>query len=142
MSGFDIPVLLVIHKRPELTRGVFDAIARTQPRRLFIAADGPAASGDSEACDLARQVVRRVDWECEVARDFSDRNLGLDARMISAINWVFGSADTAIVLEDDCLPHDRFFTFCASVLERYRQDARVMHVSGECYRATREGDCW
>jgi hypothetical protein len=27
------------------------------------------------------------------------------------------------------------------MLQRYSKDARVMHVSGECYRATREGDC-
>lgn len=141
MSGLDTPVLFVIHRRPEETSRVFDAIARARPRRLFIAADGPATPGDREACDLTRRVVQRVDWACEVAHDFSDRNLGLATRVTSAIDWVFASAESAIVLEDDCLPHDRFFTFCASVLERYRQDARVMHVSGECYRATRESDC-
>jgi hypothetical protein len=43
------------------------------------------------------------------------------------------------VLEDDCVPSDGFFPFCAELLDRYRDDARVMHVSGECYRARREG---
>ena len=140
MSSLDTPVLLVIHRRPEATRRVFDAIAQARPRRLFIAADGPATPGDRESCALTRRVVQRVDWACEVAHDFSDQNLGLDSRMISAIDWVLASSESAIVLEDDCLPHARFFTFCSSVLERYQQDARVMHVSGECYRATREGD--
>jgi hypothetical protein len=141
MSGVDTPVLFVIHRRPEPTRRVFEAIAQARPRRLFIAADGPAAPGDREGCERTREIVRRVDWECDVAHDFSDENLGLDRRMMSAIDWVFGSAESAIVLEDDCLPHPRFFTFCSSMLERYRQDARVMHVSGECYRAAREGGC-
>jgi hypothetical protein len=55
---------------------------------------------------------------------------------------VFASVDAAIVLEDDCLPDQRFFTFCASMLERYRDDRRVVHVSGECYRRTRLSDSY
>jgi hypothetical protein len=59
MSAFENPVLLVIYRRPELTRRVFDAIAKARPKRLFIAADGPATSAEREACDLARQPFGR-----------------------------------------------------------------------------------
>ena len=141
MSSLNAAVLLIVHRRPEQTRRVFDAIARARPRRLFVAADGPATPADREACELTRAAVQQVDWDCDVAYDFSDGNLGLDTRVTSALNWVFASADSVVVLEDDCLPHERFFTFCSSMLERYREDTRIMHVSGECYRATREGDC-
>jgi len=141
MSHLDVPVLLVIHRRTALTRRVFEAIAKARPRRLFVAADGPATAADREACELTRAVVQDVDWDCEVLRDFSDHNLGLDGRMTSALNWVFGEAEAAIVLEDDCLPDARFFGFCAELLDRYEHDLRVVHISGECYRNRREGDC-
>ena len=141
MSAFENPVLLVIYRRPELTRRVFDTIAKTRPKRLFIAADGPATSAEREACDLARAAVRQVDWDCKVQHHFSDANLGLDRRMISALGWVFSEEESAIVLEDDCLPDTRFFGFCSSLLDRYRHDSRVVHISGECYRKRREGDC-
>jgi hypothetical protein len=141
MSTVDAAVLLVIYRRPEATRRVFERIAEARPRRLFIAADAAATGVDREACDLARAAVESITWECEVARDFSRHNMGLDARMTSAIGWAFGSVDSLIVLEDDCLPHPRFFTFCQSMLNRYRDDARVMHISGECYRRARAGDC-
>jgi hypothetical protein len=141
MTERDPAVLLIVHRRPDETRRVFEAIAKARPRRLFVAADGPAGALDRDACEQTRAVVRQVDWDCEVAYDLSDENLGLDARVITAIDWVFKSADSAIVLEDDCLPHQRFFTFCREVLDRYREDRRIMHVSGECYRAAREGDC-
>ena len=36
-----------------------------------------------------------------------------------------------IVLEDDCLPAPDFVRFCATLLERYREDARVMHSAGK-----------
>ncbi|MFL6280584.1 MAG: glycosyltransferase family 2 protein [Vicinamibacterales bacterium] len=135
--SLDVPVLLVIYRRPEATRRVFEAIARAKPQRLLIAADGAATSADREACDATRAVVSRIDWDCEVTHDFSQENLGLNRRMISAIDRIFKEAESAIILEDDCLPHPRFFTFCASMLDRYRQDSRIVHVSGECYRAQR-----
>ena len=138
--SLELPVLFVIYRRPAATRRVFEAVAAAQPRRLFIAADGPAAMGDREACDETRAIVSRVDWECEVSRDFSDRNLGLNRRMISAIDWVFRESESAIIVEDDCLPHPDFFRFCSSMVERYRHDPRVVHVSGECYRAERAGE--
>lgn len=134
-------VLLIVHRREDETRRVFEAIGRARPLRLFVAADGPASACDRDACERTRAVVRNVPWDCQVAYDFSESNLGPDARVVSAVNWVFASVDSVIVLEDDCLPHPGFFGFCSAMLERYRDDARVMHVSGECYRAARQGDC-
>jgi hypothetical protein len=135
--SLDIPVLFVIHRRPDVTGRVFEAIAAAQPRRLFIAADGPATMSDRKACDDTRAIVSRIEWECDVSHDFSERNLGLNHRMISAIDWVFRESESAIIIEDDCLPARDFFRFCSSMLERYRHDSRVLHVSGECYRAER-----
>lgn len=136
----DVAVLLIVHRRVDETRRVFDAVARARPRRLFVAADGPAAAADRDACDRTRAIVSRVDWDCEPSYNLSEANLGPDARVISAVNWVFKSADSVVVLEDDCLPHERFFSFCSTMLDRYRDDTRIMHVSGECYRTVREGD--
>jgi hypothetical protein len=140
--SFDLPVLLVIHRRAASTRRVFEVIAAVQPRRLFIAADGPASASDRKACDETRAVVRAIDWECEVAHDFSDSNLGLNRRMTSAIDWVFTRSEAAIILEDDCLPHADFFSFCSSMMTRYRDDGRVVHVSGESYRQRRGEDSY
>jgi len=126
--NLDLPVLLVIHRRPAATGRVFETIAAAQPRRLFIAADGPASPSDRKACDETRAVVRNIEWPCEVAHDFSESNLGLNRRMISALDWVFRDSEAAIVLEDDCLPHPHFFRFCASMIDRYRGDPRIVHV--------------
>jgi hypothetical protein len=137
--SLDVAVLFVIYRRPVVARRVFEAIAAAKPRRLFVAADGPATVADRHACDETRAVVSRIDWECDVSHHFSEKNLGLNRRMISAVDWVFTQTESAIVLEDDCLPHRDFFRFCSSMLERYRHDARVVHVSGECYRTQRVG---
>ena len=48
----------------------------------------------------------------------------------SAINAVFELEEQIIVLEDDVVPHLSFFTFCTLMLEKYKSDSRVMHISG------------
>ncbi len=54
--------------------------------------------------------------------------------MSSGLQWVFDQVDEAIILEDDCIPDASFFPFCAELLERYRDDERVMAVSGDNFQ--------
>jgi hypothetical protein len=57
------------------------------------------------------------------------------------LNWIFEQAEEAIVLEDDCVPDGSFFRFCEELLERYREDERIMHISGNNFqRGRRRGD--
>jgi len=51
-------------------------------------------------------------------------------RIVSGLNAAFQQVEELIVLEDDCVPHPTFFKFCEELLERYRDDKRVMHISG------------
>ncbi len=126
------PVALAIFSRPELTARVFAAVRRARPARLLLIADGPRPGRPEEArlCREARAVVEGVDWPCEVCTEYSDVNLGCRGRLSSGLDWVFDSVEEAIVLEDDCLPHPAFFRFSEELLGRYRDDERVMHVSG------------
>jgi hypothetical protein len=125
-------VALILFRRPEETACVFERIRRARPQKLFLIADGPRPGDPDEAraCQAARAVVERIDWSCEVIRDFADENLGLKRRIPSGIDRVFAEAEEAIILEDDCLPHPSFFPYCEELLERYRDDERIVHVAG------------
>jgi hypothetical protein len=109
---------------------VFAEIAKARPSKLLLIADGPRTDAERPLCDAARQVVADIDWPCEVQRNFSDSNLGCRKRMYTGIDWVFSHCEEAILLEDDCLPHATFFPFCAELLNHYRDDERVMMISG------------
>ena len=130
------PVALILFNRPEATEQVFREIARAKPRRLFLIADGPRPDRPEDAarCEAARAVVQRVDWDCDVSRDFSDVNLGVARRPATGIDRAFEQAEELIVLEDDCVPRQSFFRFCDELLERYRDDERVMQVSGNNFQ--------
>ena len=131
------PVALLIFNRPETTARVFERVRRARPPALLIVADGPRPDRPDEArrCREARAVVEAVDWPCEGSTAYSDVNLGCGKRVSSGLDWVFDSVEQAIVLEDDCLPHPSFFPFCDELLERYRSDERVMHISGDDFQS-------
>lgn len=125
-------VLLVIFNRPETTRIVFEAIRKAKPPRLYIAADGPRPEvpTDLKKCEEARDIVNQVDWNCDVKTLFREKGLGCGLGPSSAFSWFFEHEEAGIILEDDCLPSQSFFWFCEELLERYRDDNRVMHIGG------------
>lgn len=126
------PVALIIFNRPEPTAAVFAEIAKARPSKLFVIADGPRPDrpGEAQSCADARAVTEQVDWPCHVQRNYSQVNLGCQARVVSGINWLFEQVEEAIIIEDDCVPRQSFFRFCDEMLSRYRNDERVMMVSG------------
>lgn len=130
-------VALFIFNRPQLTSRVFAEIASARPRRLLIVADGPRFDDEREKCEAARATVSQVNWQCDVLKNFSDVNLGCKGRISSGLDWVFSQCEEAIILEDDCLPHPSFFRYCEEVLRWYRDDERVMMVSGDNFQLGR-----
>ena len=130
------PVLFLVFNRPETTRSVFEAIRQAKPKYLFVAADGPRSEHprDVEKTRQARKLATNVDWDCEIITLFRETNLGCKMAVSSAIDWFFENVDDGIILEDDCLPSQSFFWFCEELLERYRDDMRVMTVSGDNFQ--------
>ncbi|MFM6897507.1 MAG: glycosyltransferase family 2 protein, partial [Microcystis panniformis] len=70
--------------------------------------------------------------------NYSDINLGCKGRVSSGLNWVFDTVEQAIILEDDCLPHPSFFRFCQELLDYYRDDKRIMAISGDNFQFGRK----
>jgi len=128
-----VPVLLLTFNRLDTTQRVFEQVARYRPVRLYLASDGPRpqVQGEKEKVDHVRQfLIDRIDWECEVKTLFRPVNLGCKIAVSEAISWFFEHEEHGIILEDDCLPHLSFFPFCAQMLDVYRDDTRIMQISG------------
>lgn len=135
-----VPILFMIFNRPDTTKGVFEAIRKAKPPKLFVAADGPRPNkpGEWEKCQKVREIATAVDWDCEVKTLFRDTNLGCKVGVSRAIDWFFQHVEEGIILEDDCLPTQSFFWFCQELLEKYRYDERVMMISGDNFQFGRK----
>jgi len=132
----ETPIVFLIFNRPELTARVFAAIREARPRTLLVVSDGPRPTHPEDAAKVAatRAVIDQVDWPCTVLKDYAAANLGCMVRVSSGLTWAFQLVEEAIILEDDCLPHPSFFRFCSNLLDYYRNDPRVMHISGDNFQ--------
>ena len=156
IMSFDTPILLIVWRRPHALRQVINALRLVTPTRLFVACDGPNLERPSEAKKVAatRALIKQeIDWPCQVECLYSDENQGCSLGPIRAISWFFENVEEGIILEDDCVPHPDFFSYCATLLERYRQDTRVWCISGNnfqngnwrgdgSYYFSRYNHCW
>jgi hypothetical protein len=126
-------VTFLIYNRPDVTRRAFECIRKARPTHLLVSADGPRSEADRALCQAARDAATAVTWPCELVTNFSEANLGCNPAMIRGITWGLEQVGESVILEDDCLASPEFFPFAWEMLNRYRDDDRVMHISGECY---------
>lgn len=138
MKAFDTPILFLIFNRPNTTKQVFEKIREIQPAKLFVAGDGPriAKNGEAELCKITREIITKgIDWECEVQYLFREENLGCGVAVSAAITWFFSNVEEGIILEDDTIPDISFFNYAASLLDKYRYDSEVYHISANTFHS-------
>lgn len=128
----DVSVLLLFHARADHFGQVWAEVKRAQPARLFLYQDGPRGEQDMPGIEACRALVAdsEIDWPCEVHRLYQERNYGCDPSGFMSHRWAFAQTDRCIVLEDDCVPSQGFFTFCKEMLDRYADDPRVTMIAG------------
>ncbi len=136
------PVLFLLFNRPRETAISFKSIQSARPTRLFIAADGARANkkGEATLCEQARNVVRQIDWDCEVSHLMRDSNRGCELGVSEAISWFFSHVESGIIIEDDCVADIAFFEYCSHLLNVYKSDPHVGAITGNNFqKGTRRG---
>jgi hypothetical protein len=79
-------------------------------------------------------LATKIDWDSELITLFRDQNLGCGKAPSEAITWFFNHVEEGVILEDDCLPLTSFFLFCSELLERYRDNEKIAHISGNNFQ--------
>ena len=133
MTGIvNVPTALVFFARPDVLKVTFDAIRQAKPSILFLIQDGGRVNrlDDLTKIEECREIVDKIDWECQVYKNYSDENLGCGMRVYSGISWAFEHVDRLAIIEDDCVPSLPFFKFCEELLEKYKDDERIDMISG------------
>ena len=131
------PIVYICFNRSKIVEKTFKFIERQKPIKLYIIMDGPRLnnrSDENEVLEIQKFLDNSINWQCKINKIYSKVNLGLKKRIISGINEVFNNDDNAIVLEDDCLPHNDFFYFCESILEKYKNHKKVRFITGNNFQ--------
>jgi hypothetical protein len=151
----NVPVAVIFFNRPDTLKIVFEAIRDAKPPKLFLIQDGCRENNqkDYENVEKCRKIVERIDWDCEVYRNYSEINLGCGERVFTGISLAFKHVDKLCIIEDDCVPSTEFFKFVEEILNRYQYDTRIDMISGMnnlikfentpySYLFSKEGSIW
>jgi hypothetical protein len=125
-------ILVIAFNRPEHAKKVFASIRASRPERLYVAIDGPREGKPADEHGIRKtiEILSAVDWPCTVKTLIRDKNLGVRFAPLTAIDWFFEHESEGIILEDDCVPSPSFFPFCGYLLEKYRENEKIMQVNG------------
>ncbi len=133
MSRLKTPVVFCTFNRYKSTIKVFSKIKQAKPQRLYLVSDAAREYKAGEAKEVSRirgDIESSVDWECDLIKIYADHNMGCAKRISSALDYVFEREERAIILEDDCYPVDTFFEYCEILLEKYKDDDRIISIGG------------
>jgi hypothetical protein len=133
-------VLCLTFNRPDLFERVIAALQNGGSRELFIAIDGPREDrpDDVARCDQVRELAESINWASSINLKVEKHNLGCGPAVSAAISWALSKVPEIIIIEDDCLPDRSFLGFCDELLERYRDDERIMQIGGTNWGAATE----
>ena len=134
--SFNTPILFIVFNRPRLTKETFSVIKRIKPKKLYISADGPRCENDNDAklCKEVQAIFGEINWDCSLYTLINKENLGPIKSPINSLNWFFSNEKEGIIIEDDCKPSLSFFSYCESLLEKYRDDNRIFSIGGNNFQ--------
>lgn len=130
IASIDIPVAIFIWKRPELQKMQFEIIKDVKPNVIFLFSDGPRNNNEKKLIGISRDIFEQIDWSCTVYKIFEENNIGMYNMLVKASEFVFHRVDRCIFLEDDCMPSKSYFRFTSELLEKYKDDERILMICG------------
>ena len=134
LKEFEIPVVVFFFTRDDLILQVIDRISQVKPKKLYLFSDGGRNETEhKKVIECRNKVENAINWECNVIKNYSDKNRGVYESIGKGAQWVFEQEEKAIFLEDDNLPEISFFEYCKEMLERYELDNRILWVCGTNY---------
>jgi len=126
----NIATILFVFNRPEHTKHVLQGLRENGITKLYVFIDAPRFKEEEVEVEKVKQLIQEIDW-CETEVECKTKNEGLAESIIKGVSSIFQKGyEGVIVLEDDCVPKKDFMNFMYQALNYYKDDSKVMHISG------------
>lgn len=128
------PILYCCYNRLDLIKQSISLIQKINCKKIYISIDGPKQNElDFEKNKEVRNFIKNMKFSSNVEILERSKNLGCKLAVSEAINWLFKNEEFGIILEEDLLPSSDFFSFCDKLLKKYKDEEKIMMVSGSNY---------
>ena len=136
----ETPVLLIAQGRHEIFKLICDELHQHQPQRLYIFYNAPKNEAEKISREQIKSLFTDADWNCSIKSFHNKTPIQHATLMYKALGWFFRHETEGIILDGRSIPEPAFFAFCSCMLEEYRYDERIGHISGYDFRkAERKG---
>jgi hypothetical protein len=123
------PVVLFAYNRPAHLRRTLECLRADRVPLIHAFSDGPRSGAEAAAVGAVRDVLRGIDW-CELVLEERPRNLGLGRSILTGVSQALERYPRVLVFEDDLICVPGTYRYLSAALERYRDEAAVMSVTG------------
>jgi hypothetical protein len=136
------PIALFIYKRPFHTKKTIESLMNCngfEKTIVYVFCDGSKTVEDQESVDETRSVAKSMLGERAIFCE-SQSNKGLANSIINGVSFILEEFDEVIVVEDDLVVDPGFLTFINQGLEKYKDEPKIMQVSGHMFRIEKFGN--
>ena len=130
------PIALFAYNRPEHLRATLNALAAdplAASSDLHIFSDGARGESVESLVGKVREIAKSAQGFRTVKVSENATNVGLVEAITMGVSNLCASYGRVIVLEDDLITAPGFLSFMNEALEKFRDNARVMQISGYMY---------
>lgn len=147
------PVALFVYNRPWHTQKTIEALQSNEGASetiLYIFSDAAKNSEALKEVEKVREYIGEITGFKAIHIIEREKNLGLARSIIDGVSRVCAEHGQVIVMEDDLVTSPYFLQFMNDGLEKYRDDVKVVSISGYSYPIEglpetyflRGADCW
>lgn len=129
---YTTPILILAFNRPNHVKMLIDSLRPHQPQRILVGIDGPRQNSiqDKEKISRVLKEIKKIDWTSDIEIRIRKENLGLRVAVADAVSWAIKKHGEIIVVEDDVVVGPEFLTFMSDMLDKFRNDKSIGHISG------------
>lgn len=134
-NQFKIPILLLTSKRERKVKLIINTLRNINASNVYINADGLKliSSKKNERDKIIRTrntILENMNWQCKVRLKFNNKKLGYRNSTIDSVNWFFDNEESGIIIDENCVPKESFFYFCAELLKKYKNNQHIGCIIG------------
>ncbi len=123
----DINVVIMAYSRPSHFKRVLQA-CENNIEKVKIYIDYPANDKIRKEQEKIDNIIKNSSINCEVHK--RSERYGLAKSILATVKEELENNEHIVLLEDDCLPSDEFFSFMSSSLKKYKKNESITTICG------------
>jgi|SRR3989338_438598 len=127
------PIVLFTYNRPDHTQKTIEALLAntlSSESELFIYSDAAKNVRAEASVQAVRSYLKTISGFKKIEIIEREKNWGLADSILDGVTTIVNKYGRIIVLEDDIVTSPHFLQFMNDALELYKDEEKVMHVSG------------